>query len=255
VLSGGAARGFAHLGVLKALDELQLKVHIISGTSSGAMAGAFYGAGFAPDEIYRIISGTNIIRLMRPAFGRFGLLKMEVVEKELSKYLGDKTFADLNTQLVVSATDINRSILVYFTEGELVKPIIGASSFPVLYKPVLYQDHLLVDGGLLNNLPVECITGKCDFIIGVHTNPIDYGRTLSSFKDLVQRTFQIAVNNTVEPRLKLCHFLLEPPELKKYSLLEMKKAKEIFSIGYEHTMQLAPRLIEQINVTKANLNK
>jgi len=253
VLSGGAVRGFAHLGVLKALDELQLKVHIISGTSSGAMAGAFYAAGYSPDTIFDIITGTKIIRLMRPAFSRFGLLKMGEVEKELSKYLGDKTFTDLNTQLVVCATDINRSILVYFTEGELVKPIIGASSFPVLYKPVLYQNHLLVDGGLLNNLPVECIMGQCDFIIGVHTNPIDYGRTLSSFKNLVERTFQIAINNTVEPRLKLCHFLMEPPELKNYSLLDMKKAKQIFSIGYEYTMQLAPKLLAQIKAVKADL--
>jgi len=255
VLSGGAARGFAHLGVLKALDELEIKVHIIAGTSSGAMAGAFYATGHAPDETFRIVSETNIIRLMRPAFSRFGLLKMVEVEKQFSKYFGNKTFADLSTQLIICATDINRAVSVYFTEGELVKPLMASSSVPILYQPISYQDHLLIDGGLLNNMPVECLMGECDFIIGVHTNPLDHQRNIATFKDLVERTFQIAINNNVEPRLKLCHFLIEPPELKQYGLLEIKKAKEMYQSGYNYTMQLAPKLLEQIKLMKANLNK
>jgi len=250
VLSGGAARGIAHLGVLKALDELQLKVHIISGTSSGAMAGAFYAAGYLPDDIFRIISGTKIIRLMRPAFSRFGLLKLGEVEKELTKYFGTKTFADLSTKLIICATDINHAVSIYFSEGELVKPLLGASSVPILYQPITYQDHLLIDGGLLNNLPVECLIGECEFIIGVHTNPLNHQKQISSFKDLAERTFQIAINNNVQSRLKLCHFYIEPPELKQYSLLDMKKAKEMFLCGYNYTMQLAPSLLKQIELAK-----
>ncbi|PIQ21432.1 MAG: hypothetical protein COW65_09140 [Cytophagales bacterium CG18_big_fil_WC_8_21_14_2_50_42_9] len=252
VLSGGAARGFAHLGVLKALDELQIKVHIISGTSSGAIAGAFYAAGYSPEETLRTVSETKILRLMRPAFSRFGLLKMGEVEKEFSKYFGDKTFADLSPQLVIATTDINRAIAVYFREGKLVKPLMAASSVPILYQPVAYQGHLLIDGGLLNNMPVECIMGDCDFIIGVHTNPLDYQEDITTFRNLVERTCHIAINNNVEPRLKLCHFLIEPPELKKYSLLEMKKAKEMFINGYEYTLQLAPKLLAQIKLATAN---
>ena len=254
VLSGGGARGFAHFGVLKALNELQIAVHIISGTSSGALAGAFYAAGFDPEETFRMISQTKIIRLMRPAFSRFGLLKMEEVAKELSRYFGNKTFADLAIKLVVCATDINRATLVYFTEGELVKPLLASSSVPILYQPISYQNRLLIDGGLLNNMPVECVMGESDFIIGVHTNPMDYQRDIHSFKDLVERTFHLAINNNVEPRFRLCDFLIEPPGLKQYSLLNIKKAKEMFLSGYEHTMHLAPSLLAQLEVQRANIN-
>lgn len=254
VLSGGAARGFAHLGVLKALDELQIPVHIIAGSSSGAMAGAFYAAGYPPEETFRMISKTKIIRLMRPAFSKFGLLKMEEIEKELYKYFQNKTFADLNLKLVICATDINRATLVYFTEGELIRPLLASSSLPILYQPIWYQNRLLVDGGLLNNMPVECITGECDFIIGVHTNRMDYQRDIASFRDLVERTFHLAINNNVEPRLKLCDFLIEPPELKQYSLLNIKKADEMFLSGYEHTMHLAPSLLAQIEEKRVNIN-
>jgi NTE family protein len=93
VLSGGAARGFAHLGVFKALEELHIPVHIISGTSSGAMAGALYSAGYSPDEIFRMVSETNIVRLMRPAFSKMGLMNLDEVEKVFTRFLQHKTFA------------------------------------------------------------------------------------------------------------------------------------------------------------------
>jgi NTE family protein len=242
VLSGGAARGFAHLGVFKALEELHIPIHIISGTSSGAMAGALYGAGYAPEEIFRMVSETNIVRLMRPAFSKLGLMNLDEVEKMFHRFLQDKTFADLRFKLIIAATDIRQGILVYFSDGEIVKPLVAASSVPILYKPIFYRDHLLCDGGLLNNFPVECLLGESDFIIGVHTNPMNHHVEPRSFRHLMERTFHLAINNNVEPRLKHCHFLIEPPDLKNYSLLNIRKAREMFMCGYDHTMFLADKL-------------
>ena len=90
VLSGGGARGFAHLGVFKALEELGIPVHIISGTSSGAMAGALYAAGFGPEDIFRMVTETKIVRLMRPAFSKLGLMNLDEVEKVLGRFLQGK---------------------------------------------------------------------------------------------------------------------------------------------------------------------
>jgi NTE family protein len=255
VLSGGAARGFAHLGVFKALEELQIPIHIISGTSSGAMAGALYGAGYSPDEIFRMVTETNIVRLMRPAFSKLGLMNLDEVEKMFNRFLHHTTFADLRFKLIISATDIRQGILVYFSEGEIVKPLVASSSVPILYKPILYRDHLLCDGGLLNNFPVECLLGESDFIIGVHTNPMNHHVELRSFRNLMERTFHLAINNNVEPRLKLCHFLLEPPDLKNYSLLNIRKAREMFMCGYDHTLFLADKLLARLAAAKENLEK
>ena len=87
-LSGGGARGIAHLGVLAALDELALPVARLAGVSSGAIASVFYAAGFPPREILRLLLATNVFRLTRPAFSRFGLLHLDAVEQLLARHLG-----------------------------------------------------------------------------------------------------------------------------------------------------------------------
>lgn len=255
VLSGGGARGFAHLGVFKALEELGIPVHIIAGTSSGALAGALYAAGFGPEDIFRMVTETKIVRLMRPAFSKLGLMNLDEVEKVLARFLQEKTFADLRFKLIVSATDIRQGIVVYFSEGDIVKPLVAASSVPILYKPIEYQGHLLCDGGLLNNFPVECLLGESEFIIGVHTNPMNHQAELRTFGKLMERTFHLAINNNVEPRLKHCHFLIEPPELKHFSLLNLAKAREMFMCGYDHTLSLADKLLARYTAIKSGVEK
>lgn len=250
VLSGGAARGFSHLGVIKAFNELKIPIHVFSGTSSGAIAAVFYSAGYGPEEILKFATDLKILDLVRPAFSRFGLLKMEQLEKIYDNYLGNKTFEELHTKVIIASTDINRGTSVYFSSGPLVKPLLASSAVPVLYKPINYEGRVLIDGGLINNMPVECIMGEAEFIIGVHTNPMDHQSDISSFKGLLERTFHLAINNNVEPRMKLCHFLIEPPQLKQYSLLNIKKAQEMFDAGYDHTMYLKDNLLAAIN--KAN---
>jgi NTE family protein len=240
--SGGAARGIAHLGVLKALQEMHVPVQVISGTSSGAIVGTFYSAGYPPEDILKLLKETNINRLMRPAFSRFGLMTMDEVEKVLLKHLGDLSFSDLNNELVITAADINQGITVYFSEGKIIKPLVAACSVPLLYKPIPHGDHLLLDGGLLNNLPVECLTDRCDFVIGSHCNPLDHNARITTMRSMIQRTFQLAINNNVQNRYKYCDLLIEPPGLKTIDLLNYTRADEIFEIGYQYTLTLSGKL-------------
>ncbi|WP_026464110.1 patatin-like phospholipase family protein [Adhaeribacter aquaticus] len=241
-LSGGAAHGFAHLGVLKAFDELNISISAISGTSSGAIAGAFYAAGYSPDAAFDLISKRNILKLMRPAFCRYGLINMDQVEKAFSEYFGTKTLQELKPKLIIGTTDLNQGINVYFREGDIIKPLTASCAVPIVCKPINYPGHFLIDGGLINNLPVECLTGEADFIVGVHVNPFDHQSQITSFRGVMERTFHLAINNNVEPRLKLCNFLIEPPVLKHYSLLSLKDAKKMFLAGYEHTLTLSDKL-------------
>lgn len=240
--SGGAARGIAHLGILQALQELNIPLKVISGTSSGAIVGSFYAAGFQPKDILNIIKQVNVVRLLRPAFNWHGLMNLDEVEKVIIKYLGDLSFEDMKTELIITATDINQGTVVYFTEGKIIKPLIAACSVPLVYQPIEYQNHVLLDGGLLNNMPVECLTDKCDFIIGAHCNPVNYEAKVSTFRTILERTFQLAINNNVQARYKYCDVLIEPPALKHFSLLSYSRADEFFEVGYEYTMSLAEKL-------------
>ena len=243
-LSGGGARGIAHLGVLAALDELGLPVAQIAGVSSGAIAGTFYAAGFAPREILRLLLATNVVRLTRPAFSKFGLLYMDAVEGLLAKHLGGKlSFADLKLPLTLVATDLIAGESVYFTEGPLLPPLLASSAVPIVYRAVEYQGRQLVDGGLLNNLPVEPLLGQAGLrVVGVHCNPANREARIGSFRRLVERTLHLAISANTAARKAQCDLLIEPPELRHYRPLSYRRGQELFDIGYRFTMSQADAL-------------
>ena len=243
VLSGGGARGIAHLGVLAALDELGLPVGALAGASSGGIVGAFYAAGFAPREVLRLLQATSIPRLTRPAFGRKGLLGLEAVGQLLARHLGAAvSFEDLARPLTLVATDLEAGESVYFSRGPLVPPLLASSAVPVVYRPVEYQGRQLVDGGLLNNLPVEPLLALGAPIVGVHCNPINREARLPNLRRVMERTLQIALSANVTARKAQCTLLLEPPRLQQYRPLDFRKAPELFEIGYRYTLAQAAAL-------------
>lgn len=242
--SGGGARGISHLGVLKALEELGIQPYVMSGVSSGAIVASFYAAGFTPEDILKYLSETNIMALMRPAFSKFGLLNLKLVEKLYIRYLGNIAFEDLRYPVIISATDINEGATVYFSSGNLIKPLIASSAMPILYQPIEYEGRMLIDGGLLNNLPAECLLDKCDAIIGVHCNPVNHQAKVTTFKSVIERTFHLAINNNAHSRFQYCNLVIEPPALKYYNVFSYRKAKELFDIGYQHTLSMADKLEE-----------
>jgi NTE family protein len=258
VLSGGGARGIAHMGVLAALDELGIKPAHVAGTSSGAIVGAFYCAGWEPRRILQELKATNIPRLLRPAFsgfglwapsalaGAFGLLRHDAAEALFARHLGaDIRFEDLQIPLTIGTSDLYAAESVLYSSGPLLRPLLAATAVPVLYQPVAFEGRLLVDGGLLNNLPIEALTdgpNPCTIIIGSHTNPIDVTVRPRTLRGLAMRTLQLAINNNVRSRLVACDVVLEPPALRRISPLGYRRAEDLFRIGYEHTLTKSAEL-------------
>lgn len=242
-LSGGGARGIAHLGVLAALDELGLPVERMAGVSSGAIAGAFYAAGYPPREVLRLLLSTNVARLTRPAFSRLGLLGLDAVEQLLARYLGaDVRFADLRLPLTLVATDLVAGESVYFSEGPLLPPLLASSAVPIVYRAVEYQGRQLVDGGLLNNLPVEPLLPFAVPVVGLHCNPVNREAHIPTLRRLVERTLHLAISANTAYRKTQCALLLEPPALRHYRPLDYRKAEELFDIGYRYTLSRVTEL-------------
>jgi NTE family protein len=237
VLSGGGARGFAHLGVLQALNEAGIYPDIISGTSAGAIVGALYCDGHPPREILRIMKLNSRLDYMRPSLPRDGLMQISGIVKILEATLKAKKFEDLKMPLIVTATDLNNGKSVYFSSGDLITSIIASSSIPVLFKPVIIDKIYYVDGGVLDNLPIKPIENKCDLLIGSFVNPVGYEETTSGLITIAIRTFMLnQAKEAIEKRKKF-DILIAPSSLTKFGILEAEKADAIYEMGYEKTKE------------------
>lgn len=226
-------RGIAHLGVLKAMDEVGLVPNAISGTSAGAIAGVMYAKGFAPDEILEIIIQTNYFKFIWPSVSWKGILKMDQVIPLYEKYLGLDDFSSLRIPMTMAATDLHLGKTVYFSSGEIIRPLMASSCIPGMFEPILLDGHYYIDGGVLNNMPVEPLQDTCDVIIGVNCNHLPIEQNIRHIKKLIERTVIMAMNYNVYSRRALCDHFVEPLGLARFGVLEIKKAKEIFEIGYQ----------------------
>jgi NTE family protein len=237
VLSGGGARGVAHIGVLKALDELGVVIDCISGTSAGALVGALYAQGHKPDEIVRLIKHVGLFNSVRPAWARTGLLNMDGMKEFLQKNIPVNNFTDLKIPLTVAATDIRKGQIKYFSEGELIPAIVASCSIPGLFNPISFNGNLYVDGGLADNLPVKPIRKQCDFIIGSHCNQISADVDVTNIKLVIERSLLVAIHSNTEISRGMCDVCIEPPRMDRFSSLDLSKVQEIFEFSYRFTIQ------------------
>lgn len=172
-LGGGGARGFAHIGILKVLERHHIKVNYLSGTSMGGIIAAAYAAGYSPtdleNEARKKTQTSELIKLIDPVPPRRGLLKGNRVQDYLTDLLGDcKSFEDLEIPLVLNAVDLNSGELIYFSHGDLLPALFATICIPGVFPPIQYQGRCLVDGGVLNNLPIQPIRALgADIVIAV----------------------------------------------------------------------------------------
>ncbi len=233
VLSGGAVRAFAHLGVLKALHEAGIRPDIISGVSAGSIVGAFYADGFEPEEILDIFEKKKFFELVGLVFKNQGLLDMSGLQKLLDTNLRAKNFDDLKKPLFVAATNFATGKAEYFSKGNLTQKLLASSSIPVLFNPQKIDGKTYVDGGLVNNLPLKPIHKKCKKIIGVNVNPLEQNTNLEGIPNIAIRSFHISIANSVYHKKELFDIFIEPTALKNYGYFNAKQSRDLFTIGYK----------------------
>jgi len=232
VLSGGGARGFAHLGVIQALNDTGIFPDVISGTSAGAIIGVLYADGHTPEEILNLMNVGSRLDFMRPALPREGLLQINGIIKILKTSLHSKQFKELKIPLFVAATDLNNGKAVYFSEGDLFDPVVASASIPVLFQPVKIDDISYVDGGVLDNLPLRPIENRCRILIGSFVNPIGYMEKISGLINIAERTFMLSMSKEISEKAKKFDLFIAPQELRNFKILDPEKAHELFDIGY-----------------------
>lgn len=173
-LSGGGVRGLAHLGVLQVLEEAEIPVDIIAGTSMGGIVAGLYAAGVSVQDLIAFGKRTGIIDLASPDLKWRGLFGHEKMADLLTDLLGreDVVFEELDIPAAVVSADVETGELVILDRGPLIPALMATSAVPIVFSPVYHQGRWLVDGGVLNNFPVDVVRRMgADKVLGVNVPP------------------------------------------------------------------------------------
>lgn len=243
-LSGGAARGIAHIGVLKALEENGIFPDMVSGTSMGAIVGLFYAAGFSPDEMHKILKEERFYKVLGFNFLKNGLFNLNPLKEIFQEKIKANDFAVLKRQFFVAVSNLNTARVEIVSSGQqLFEYVIASASIPFVFPPQQINGQTYIDGGLFNNLPAECLIGLCDRLIGVHVNYSGIVEEIKGAKAIGERLLSLALEQSVKVSRNYCDFYIEPRKLRNYSSWEYDKVDELVEIGYKKALKNVKQFI------------
>lgn len=242
-LSGGGARGCAHIGVIKALEEEGIYCSLISGTSAGAIVGALYAAGLSPDDMVRFVKDASIFKIFKMTIPDRGFTKLTYLKERLSQFIEKDSFEDLQKQLYIALSNLSSGATEFRTSGPLFDVVMASSSIPLVFKPVEIDKQYFVDGGLTENLPLSPeFIKQADVIIGVNVMPSVsmQNKNFSTVISVAMRCFELSVYGNSKASMKQCDVLIEPDKVNKYNIFQFNKYKQLIDIGYEATKEKMP---------------
>lgn len=282
-LSGGGARGIAHIGVLKALEELQVPIDYIAGTSMGSIAGGLYASGFSSEELRQAVElidwnkvfnlkvernqlsyrekqnqrhffqldiGLNNENSLSVPSGFLGGQNLFLALKRLTKGIQLDNFSKLPIPFKAVAVDINTAKTYLLEKGDLALALRASMAVPLAFAPVEIDGHLLVDGGILNNLPVEVVRSMgADIVIAINISaPLNEIESNSSFLTMAAQSMDAALIQNTRRALDNSDIIITP-NLEGYGSADFEKGAEMIARGYEAIMKKAS-LFKGVNVSK-----
>lgn len=239
VLSGGGIRGVAHIGLIKALEELDIHPTHLSGTSAGAMIAALYAGGCTAEQMLDIFKTRSPLKFAHFSFYKPGLMDSEKFGNYIyEEVLPHNSFEQLSKKLYITATNITDGKMTIFSEGDnLINTLLASCALPMIYSPVEIEGKLYADGGILNNFPTEPLLGQCDIILGSYVSPVKSvdNEELSSSLKVMMRVFDISTAYCRE-KFKSCDWVFDPSGLDEFGMFDRKQVDMIFELGYQSAM-------------------
>jgi NTE family protein len=265
-LGGGGARGLAHIPMLETLDAFGIKPVAISGTSIGSIVGALYASGKSAEQIRERLKQFLLLKddsladrfhktphlltwlsVMRIETGRGGLMNTDNFLNFLLEEIGAETFEELEIPLQVVATDFWTGEEVVFDSGPLRPAIQASMTVPGVFTPVEYEGRILVDGGIVNNVPFDLLTDSCDFTIAVDVAPTrDPGEAaVPALMDSVLGMFDMLIEKVMDQkRAASTADIYILPELVGVRVLDMDKLEAVYEMAQPAANQLREQLIQ-----------
>ncbi len=236
VLSGGGIKGVAHLGLLAALQDYNITVSAISGTSAGALVGALYASGKSVDTILEFFKSYTIFQPFNFSLKKPGVFKSSRYKNILAANLPE-TFEELNIPLFICASNLNTGLPEYFSKGELILPTLASCAVPLLFTPVEYNGQSYTDGGVTDNFPVDPLMLNDNRQIWgsyvVKPYPSDDNAAFSSYTKLTIRTNGMVMFEGNKHKFVAMEQSFMP-NMTKVSAFDTKQVDQAFNIGYAY---------------------
>jgi len=169
-LSGGGARGIAHIGVLDALAEANIEADIISGASAGSLVGTMHAAGVPTQKMMELLKSARLWRTLK--IRRRGFASQNYLKKQMKKVIPIDSFDALKKPMHIAVVNLLSGELEILHSGQLFDAVAASCSIPIVFHPVVMNGKTYVDGGVIRNLPARDIRDKCEFLIGVDVMPL-----------------------------------------------------------------------------------
>src|SRR6202048_3295930 len=248
-LAGGFARGIAHVGVIRALQNAGVPIDVVAGTSVGALIGACYCAGVPLNDMQRIARTTTFADFGRWTPSWLGLANNLRMERYLERFTSIKTFEELTTPLAIAASDINEGVSVYYTRGPLGPPMRGSCAYPGLFVPIQFEGRTLVDGFLTAPVPGEgALLVGADIVIAVYLEAGSFTAPRSA-ADVISRSFSIIQRHADIAWRQQADVIIEPV-VKPFVWDDFTRTDELVAVGAAAGEAALPQVIKALGGEK-----
>lgn len=231
-LSGGAVRGFAHIGVIKVLQEHDVPVEYVAGTSAGSIVGALFCGGYSWQQMMDISESLKWQELVAPTLSGMGLVTSKKLEAFVAELLGDMDFSDLRIPFHAVAVDISRAEEVVISSGSVALAVRASSAVPGIFEPLVEDDQALVDGGVIDNLPCSVVRdmgARSVIAVDLNADRANVGMPVNLL-DVTFRTFAVLLDRASERGREEADVLIQP-DLNDFSYHEISRAEELMWQG------------------------
>ncbi len=246
-LGGGVARGLAHIGVLSVLERYRVPVDCVAGTSAGAIVGALFASGVPLSRIFEEAAKTRWRDLVRLAMHKEGLIKPAGLEKHLTELMSASEFTDLKIPFAAVATDVTTGEEVVLDSGNVAKAVLASSAIPGIFTPVRIGDRLLVDGGVVNNVPASVVRRMgADLVIAVDVNHHELARKEpTNIFHIIVNSIHIMQRANAQKELAYADLVIQP-NLQGMGLMDLERCREFVGRGAVATASMIPKILERL---------
>jgi len=237
-LGGGAVLGASHVGTLRAIEDLDIEIKYIAGTSIGAFVAAFSAFGKAWKEIKEIASELKWIDITGISLSQYGLLSNEKMGDLIIEHIGDKNVEDAEIPLAMIATDITSGEKVVLDKGSVADAVMASTSIPGIFKPVEIDKKMLVDGGIVENVPIKTARKMgAEFVIGVDLNAKHTYEKPDNILDVMINSFHFLTQQSDKLLTEDADLLIQP-DLSEFNRSDMDQVEELMKKGYEDSKKM-----------------